>query len=80
MSQVEPRSPTFAAIDFETADYGRDSACAVAVVRVEGGVIVDRAFHYYIVNLVYNSINVSWYYLLKGRIVHEPKTIPSRTK
>jgi DNA polymerase-3 subunit epsilon len=39
--------PPFAAIDFETADYGRDSACAVAVVRVESMVIVDRA-HYYI--------------------------------
>src|SRR5262245_27458657 len=38
--------PTFAAIDFETADYGRDSACAVAVVRVEGHAIVDRAFYY----------------------------------
>ncbi len=32
----------FAAIDFETADYGRDSACAVALVKVEGGRIVDR--------------------------------------
>jgi DNA polymerase III subunit epsilon len=39
--------PSFAAIDFETADYGRDSACAVAIVRVEGQEIVDRA-HYYI--------------------------------
>jgi DNA polymerase-3 subunit epsilon len=38
--------PTFAAIDFETADYGRDSACAVAVVRVEGLAIVDRASYY----------------------------------
>jgi DNA polymerase-3 subunit epsilon len=38
--------PTFAAIDFETADYGRDSACAVAIVRVEGNVIVDRVHHY----------------------------------
>jgi DNA polymerase-3 subunit epsilon len=38
--------PTFAAIDFETADYGRDSACAVAVVRVEGQAIVDRAYYY----------------------------------
>ena len=25
--------PTFVAIDFETADYGRDSACALALVR-----------------------------------------------
>jgi DNA polymerase III subunit epsilon len=38
--------PTFAAIDFETADYGRDSACAVAVVRVEGLTIVDRASYH----------------------------------
>jgi DNA polymerase-3 subunit epsilon len=30
------------AIDFETADHGRDSACAVALVRVEGGRIVQR--------------------------------------
>lgn len=41
------RQPTFAAIDFETADHGRDSACAVAVVRVKNNVIVDRV-HYYI--------------------------------
>lgn len=32
--------PTFVAIDFETADTGRDSACAVGVVRVEKGSIV----------------------------------------
>ena len=38
--------PTFVALDFETADYGRDSACALALVRVEAGVIVQRAFHY----------------------------------
>lgn len=32
---------TFVAIDFETADHGRDSACAVAMVRVEAGAIVS---------------------------------------
>lgn len=32
----------FVAIDFETANQGRDSACAVALVRVEGGEIVAR--------------------------------------
>jgi DNA polymerase-3 subunit epsilon len=32
----------FVAIDFETADCGMDSACAVALVRVEGEEIVDR--------------------------------------
>ncbi len=34
---------TFVAIDFETADPGPDSACAVGLVRVEGGRIVARA-------------------------------------
>lgn len=33
----------FVAIDFETADSGRDSACAVALVRVERGQVQDRA-------------------------------------
>ena len=33
----------FVAIDFETADDGRDSACAVGLVRVEGGEVVGRA-------------------------------------
>ncbi|MDP2031231.1 MAG: 3'-5' exonuclease [Thiobacillus sp.] len=32
----------FAAIDFETANNARDSACAVGVVIVENGRIVDR--------------------------------------
>jgi DNA polymerase-3 subunit epsilon len=36
---------TFAAIDFETADYGRDSACALGIVRVEQGLIVERQSH-----------------------------------
>ena len=35
----------FVAIDFETADYERDSACSVALVRVEGDKIVDRQCH-----------------------------------
>ena len=34
----------FAAIDFETADYESDSACAVAVVTVENGEIADRFY------------------------------------
>jgi len=35
-------NPTFVAIDFETADYGADSACAVALVRVENWQIVRQ--------------------------------------
>lgn len=39
-----PRTSRFVAIDFETADAGADSACAVALVRVHGTSIVDRAY------------------------------------
>ncbi len=35
-------SDTFVAIDFETADRFRDSACAVGMVRVESGKIVHK--------------------------------------
>ena len=36
------RKPVFAAIDFETADYYRDSACAVGIVKVMGTKIVHE--------------------------------------
>ncbi len=35
----------FVAIDFETANYQSDSACAVGLVKVVGGQIVDTAVH-----------------------------------
>jgi DNA polymerase III subunit epsilon len=38
------RGPTFVALDFETADYGRDSACALGLVRVENRQIVRRTY------------------------------------
>ncbi len=34
----------FTAIDFETADYGRDSACAVGLARVENEKIVHTSY------------------------------------
>ncbi len=43
-SRLDRTYPTFAAIDFETANTFPDSACAVAVVRSEGGRIVRRLF------------------------------------
>ena len=39
--QLVPDGP-FVAIDFETADYDSDSACAVALIRVEGAKVVQR--------------------------------------
>lgn len=41
---MKPTRSPFVAIDFETADYGRDSACAVGLVRVEDGQIVGREY------------------------------------
>jgi len=38
------KGPTFVAIDFETADYPRESACAVGLVRVENHRIVERKY------------------------------------
>jgi DNA polymerase III subunit epsilon len=35
----------FVAIDFETANYRSDSACAIGLVKVAGGKIVDQAVH-----------------------------------
>jgi DNA polymerase-3 subunit epsilon len=35
----------FVAIDFETADYGPDSACALGVVAIEDGRIGDVRYH-----------------------------------
>lgn len=39
---LPPLDRPFVAIDFETADNGPDSACAVGLVRVEAGKIVHR--------------------------------------
>jgi DNA polymerase-3 subunit epsilon len=38
------RLSRFAALDFETADYGRDSACAIAIVVAEQGSIVYKEY------------------------------------
>lgn len=40
----QARGPTFVALDFETADYSPDSACALGLVRVENHQIVERTY------------------------------------
>ncbi len=48
--RINKRSPEtisfskFAALDFETADYGRDSACAIAIVVAENGKIIHKEY------------------------------------
>ena len=39
---MKSSNPSFTAIDFETANAKRTSACAVGLVRVEGGIIVEE--------------------------------------
>lgn len=41
-SAMLPPHSAFVAIDFETADHGPDSACAIGLVRVEAGQVVRR--------------------------------------
>ena len=41
----QARGPPFVALDFETADYPRDSACALGLVRVENHRIIERAYY-----------------------------------
>jgi len=41
----QARGPTFVAPDFETADYPRDSACALGLVRVENHRIMERVYY-----------------------------------
>jgi DNA polymerase III subunit epsilon len=44
-SRLKRGAVTFVAIDFETADHGSDSACAVGLVRVSGATIVKRNYY-----------------------------------
>jgi len=42
VTQTKSHLPNFVAIDFETANANRDSACAIGLTRVEAGSIVAR--------------------------------------
>jgi DNA polymerase-3 subunit epsilon len=42
---IGERAMNFVAIDFETANHSSDSACAVGLVKVAGGRIVDKVVH-----------------------------------
>ncbi len=44
--QRNRREMDFVAIDFETANYAQDSACAIGLVKVVGGEIVETAVHF----------------------------------
>ncbi len=60
---------TFVAVDFETADPKRDSACAVALVKVRKGRIVDRLAH--LIRPPRREITLSWVHGLVWEDVRE---------
>lgn len=44
-SSIPAKVPEFLALDFETANYQSNSACAIGLVRVRGDEIIDQAVH-----------------------------------
>lgn len=60
---------SFAAIDFETADHQRDSACAVGIVRVEDGTIVDR--YYRLIRPPRQTMVFTWVHGITWEMVRE---------
>jgi DNA polymerase-3 subunit epsilon len=75
LSHVARPGSSFVAIDFETADNGRDSACSVALVRVQNNQIVDRA-HFLIrpprQRILYTYIHgISWAHVARERTFAE---------
>ena len=46
-SFVDPFPGSFVAIDFETADHGSDSACAIGMVRIDDGRITRRVRQFF---------------------------------
>ncbi|MBZ0135339.1 MAG: exonuclease [Planctomycetes bacterium] len=46
-SFIDPFPGTFVAIDFETADNGADSACAIGMVRLEHGRVTRRVRQFF---------------------------------
>jgi DNA polymerase III subunit epsilon len=63
---------TFVGLDFETADHGADSACAVGLVRVEGDRIINR--EHYLIRPTRNSFFFTPIHGITWEHVHEKPT------
>lgn len=63
----------FTAIDFETANAQRDSACALGMVRVEHGQIVEeKSWLICPPELYFNNINVQIHGIRPSDVMHQP--------
>jgi DNA polymerase-3 subunit epsilon len=71
-SKQVARESRFVAIDFETADHEPDSACAVALVRVHGSSMVDRAYR--LIRPPRRNILFSWVHGLTWNDLKEEPT------
>jgi DNA polymerase-3 subunit epsilon len=64
----------FTAIDFETANNGRHSACQLAAVKVRGGTIVDRKS--WLIKprpFFFNPMNIQIHGIHPGAVANEPE-------
>ena len=66
------RRLSFVAVDFETADPARDSACAVALVKVAGGKIVEKVSH--LIRPPRKAITLSWVHGIEWKDVRSAPT------
>jgi DNA polymerase-3 subunit epsilon len=63
----------FTAIDFETANASRDSACAIGLVTVKDGVIVDEYYHLIRPKIMYfNPDNIGVHGITEEMVANEP--------
>ena len=63
----------WAAIDFETANAKRDSACALGIVIVEGQKIIKKAS--WLIrppNLIFDPINICIHGITRADVIHQP--------
>ncbi len=67
-----PTQSSFVAIDFETADYDPDSACAIGLVSVVGKRIVGREYH--LIRPPRRNIVFSYYHGIEWRHVSKKPT------
>ncbi|OXU14550.1 3'-5' exonuclease [Sedimentisphaera salicampi] len=62
----------FVAIDFETANESRDSACAVGLVRVENSKVVSKVCRLINPDTYFSSYNIAVHGITESDVVNEP--------
>jgi DNA polymerase III subunit epsilon len=71
-TEAAPVARRFVALDFETADYGADSACALALIDVRDGQIVER--HSFLIRPPRRAFVFTWVHGIRWADVAEQPT------